>query len=139
MEHQETSPAPAQAPAGTGVLGAVLAVAATVALAVWVWNADVADPIPHRLFLVIWIAGGLLLAGEILSRDARVGRRIPLWGHVFYLGLLVGAALGTTAWSDLGAVFWYQLWWGGPLATALALALWEQYRHRRVSTPAQKP
>ncbi|WP_193789955.1 hypothetical protein [Streptomonospora alba] len=126
MEQQEASPT--RASSGTGVLGGVVPAAVTVALAAWAWNADVPSPVAHRVFLVVWGLGGLLLAGEHLSRGGRVGVRIATAGHVFYLGLLAGAALGTTAWSQLGAVFWYQLWWSGPLATALTLAVWERHR-----------
>ncbi|CAM3695012.1 hypothetical protein NORO109296_03460 [Nocardiopsis rhodophaea] len=42
---------------------------------------------------------------------------------MLYLGILVGTGLGTFPWSDAATVFWYQLWWGGPIATALALIL----------------
>ncbi|GAA1993979.1 hypothetical protein GCM10009799_19950 [Nocardiopsis rhodophaea] len=97
---------------------------ATAALTVWAWNAPLPEPITHRVFLIVWALGGLLLAAEAFTRGtSRLSAPLP-WGlRVLYLGILVGTGLGTFPWSDASTVFWYQLWWGGPIATALALIL----------------
>ncbi|GAA3754175.1 hypothetical protein [Salinactinospora qingdaonensis] len=54
---------------------------------------------------------------------------------MLYLGLLAGAALGTTAWSHLAAVFWYQLWWSVPRAAGLTLVIRDNRRVRPASHP----
>ncbi|ASU86298.1 hypothetical protein CDO52_18495 [Nocardiopsis gilva YIM 90087] len=104
--------------------GALLAAVATAALTVWAWNAPLPDPTAHHVFLIVWALGGLTLAAELFARGAsRLHTPVPRGVRVLVLGLLAGAALGTFPWNDAQVVFWYQLWWGGPVATALALTL----------------
>ncbi|GAA4889243.1 hypothetical protein [Streptomonospora salina] len=134
------SPAPVQPPTGGGAVGAAAAAGTAVALAAWHWNADVPDPVAHRVFLAVLVLGGLLLAAEPLNREPRMPVRIPTGAHLFYLGLLAGTALGTTAWSQLDSVFWYQLWWAGPLATGLVAAIWDRrYGRPRFGGDAHTP
>lgn len=39
-------------------------------LGCWFWNVAVPDPKTHRMFLVVWTVGGLLLAGDLVGRAA---------------------------------------------------------------------
>ncbi|WP_017537734.1 hypothetical protein [Nocardiopsis halophila] len=103
------------------------AAAASVALAAWAWGAPVPDPAAHRVFLAVWCAAALALA-------ALGSCRVPGALGVFALGGLLGAALGSTPWQSLDAVFWYQLWWTVPVASGLVLAV-RGARRGRVGGP----
>ncbi|WP_017555910.1 hypothetical protein [Nocardiopsis baichengensis] len=99
------------------------AAAASGALTAWAWGAPVPDPAAHRVFLGVWCTAALALA-------ALGSGRAPRALGVFALGGLVGAALGSTPWQSLDAVFWYQLWWTVPVASGLAAAVRSARRGR---------
>ncbi|NYH55285.1 hypothetical protein HNR06_004874 [Nocardiopsis arvandica] len=82
------------------------------------WDAAIPDLVAHRIFLATCMLVALLLALRLAT---------PLPGRMVQavaLGALIGVALGTTPWQELGEVFWYQLWWSVPLAVGIVLMLW---------------
>ncbi|NKY97795.1 hypothetical protein HGB44_08975 [Nocardiopsis dassonvillei subsp. albirubida] len=98
--------------------GAVVLVGVAAYLGWTSWDAAVPDLVTHRIFLTTCMVVALLLALRLVT---------PLPGRMVQavaLGALIGVALGTTPWQELGEVFWYQMWWSGPLAVGLALMLW---------------
>ncbi|TQN30245.1 hypothetical protein FHX37_0107 [Haloactinospora alba] len=117
-EHGTAANAPVLAAAAALALGAL-------ALGAWFRDAAVPDPRTHRMFLVVWTVGGLLLAGDLAGRRGIGGApRLLSPLHRVYVGLLAGIAVGTTVWSQPGPAFWHQLWWSGPITVALLLASW---------------
>ncbi|MBB6174640.1 hypothetical protein HNR23_004700 [Nocardiopsis mwathae] len=95
---------------------------ATLTLVVWGWGEPLPDPVSHRVFLIVLTLAGITLAACVFARDVPGPYSYTLYGvRLLAIGMLVGTAVGTFPWSDAHDVFWYQLWWGGALATALAL------------------
>ncbi|MBB6120311.1 hypothetical protein [Nocardiopsis algeriensis] len=99
------------------IAGALLFVAAAVAMAGSAWNAQVPDPGAHRVFLVVWAVAASLPGLRIATG------RPPRSTLAFAVGGLLGTALATTPWQALEAVYWYQLWWSVPVLAGLAVAM----------------
>ncbi|GAA4888299.1 hypothetical protein [Streptomonospora salina] len=118
-------------PGAAGGAGAAALALASPALAAWAWNADVADPVLHRMYLVAWAAGGPLSAVSCSVRA--LGRRPRLSADLdlFYAACLAGSAVGTTAWSRLGADWWIEHWWASPISAVLAVAAFSRNRRAR--------
>ncbi|WP_273843774.1 hypothetical protein [Rubrobacter calidifluminis] len=76
-----------------------------------------------RIFLVGWAVAAVmtvavrLLSGTISRRDGRGSGSLTAMELSYHLvvGCAVGLAIGTTDWSNLQIVGWWQLWWTVPL------------------------
>ncbi|ASU83332.1 hypothetical protein CDO52_11570 [Nocardiopsis gilva YIM 90087] len=77
------------------------------------------DPVQHRIFLTVWGLGVALLAFGLLRRAIPTVPSISRGWHAAYIGVLIGAALGSLPWSSTGSVFLYQVWWTVPLIAGL--------------------
>ena len=98
----------------------------------WAWDAAAPEPARHQIFLCLWLLGVGILAARLLfdglpQLELRVSRSVL----TFAIGVVGAAAVATMPWSDLGSVFWYQLWFSVPLATGLGLAAFRPSGGRR--------
>jgi hypothetical protein len=119
--------------------GAVLFVVG-VSLTLSAWDAAVPDPARHQIFLSLWLVGAVLLAAQLFL-DGLPGSPLYLTrgAMTFGIGLVAAAAVATMPWSDLGSVFWYQLWFSVPLLTGLAVAAFRPSAYRHGPGSGQNP
>lgn len=104
----------------------ILALTVATSLVALAWNSTGAATglVQMRIFLVGWavaavmtVAAGLLPAGTISRRDGRGSGSLTAMELSYHLvvGCVVGLAIGTTDWSNLHIVGWWQMWWTVPL------------------------
>ncbi len=86
------------------------------------WGDAVPDPARHQIFLSLWFLGAVLLAARLFLDGLPSAPYLPRSAVTFAIGLVGAASVATMPWSDLGSVFWYQLWFSVPLLTGLAYA-----------------
>ncbi|GAB3694447.1 hypothetical protein GCM10028793_15520 [Nocardiopsis oceani] len=113
-------------------LGGPVLLFAGLGLTLWAWGAAVPEPARLQIFLCLWLLGVGILAARLLfdglpQLELRVSRSVL----TFAIGVVGAAAVATMPWSDLGSVFWYQLWFSVPLATGLGLAAFRPSGGRR--------
>lgn len=101
---------------------AAFAVAAVLVAGAWDDAGAATGKLPMRIFLVGWamsagvISTGFAFAGLLPRHGRPVSRSIlPLAVLHVAVGLVVGLAVGTTDWTTLRLVGWWQLWWTIPL------------------------
>lgn len=101
-----------------------------VSLTLSAWDSAVPDPARHQIFLALWLVGAALLAARLFL-DGLPGSALylPRGAMTFGIGVVAAAAMATMPWSDLGSVFWYQLWLSVPLLTGLAVAAFRPSAH----------
>lgn len=111
-----------------------------VSLTLSAWDSVVPDPARHQIFLSLWLLGAALLAVRVFL-DGLPGSTLHLSRSVmtFGIGVVAAAAVATMPWSDLGSVFWYQLWFSVPLLTGLAVTAFHPSAHRRAPESGQYP
>ena len=103
----------------------ILALAITMGLVALAWNSTgtATGIVQMRIFLVGWAVAAVmtvavrLLSGTISRRDSRgFGSQTAMeLSYHLVVGCVVGLAIGTTEWSNLHIVGWWQLWWTVPL------------------------
>lgn len=100
------------------------------------WDAAVPDPARHQIFLSLWLLGAVVLAARLLF-DGLPTSSLNLSRSVvaFAIGVVAAASVSTMPWSDLGSVFWYQLWFSVPLLTGLAVVAFRPPAHRYPPDP----
>ncbi|WP_017590293.1 hypothetical protein [Nocardiopsis ganjiahuensis] len=105
-------------------------------LTLWAWNAAVPDPARHQIFLSLWLLGVAILAVRLFLDGLPTSPRYLSRGAVMFgIGTVAAAAVTTMPWSDLGSVFWYQLWFSVPLLAGLAAVAFRPSAHRCLPLP----
>jgi hypothetical protein len=126
-------------PVTPSAAGGLLLLVVGLGLTLSAWHTPVPDPARHQIFLSLWLLGAVLLAARVFL-DGLPGSTPYLSRSVMTFGIGVVAAVSVTTmpWSDLGSVFWYQLWFSVPLLTGLAVAAFRPSSptSRRPSGPA---
>lgn len=122
MEAPTRTPALSRPAVTPSAVGGAAVVVVGVSLTLSAWDSAVPDPARHQIFLSLWLVGAALLAVRLFL-DGLPGSplHLPRGALTFGIGVVAAAAVATMPWSDLGSVFWYQLWFSVPLLTGLAV------------------
>ncbi|WP_051073010.1 hypothetical protein [Nocardiopsis valliformis] len=132
MEAPTRTPALSRPAVTPSVVGGAVMLVIGVSLTLSAWDSVVPDPARHQIFLSLWLVGAALLAARLfLNGLPGSPLYVPRGAMTFGIGVVAAAAVATMPWSDLGSVFWYQLWLSVPLLTGLAVAAFHPsaYRH----------
>jgi hypothetical protein len=115
----------------------------TAALVVGTWNDTEAatNVVAMRVFLIGWALAAVVIVAESplatsKSHDGQGRRRgefFPTAQHVA-MGLVLGLAIGTTDWTSLRLIGWWQLWWTVPLLLAYIGFIGTLWRSSRASS-----
>lgn len=134
MEAHTRTRHPSRTPLNRAAVGGALLLVTGLWLTLVAWNDSVPDPARHRIFLSLWFMGVALLAARLfLDGPPGAAPRVSRSVVTFAIGVVSAASVATMPWTDLGSVFWYQLWFSVPLLTGLAYAAFRPGTDR--STP----
>ncbi|MFE9244425.1 hypothetical protein [Nocardiopsis sp. NPDC006938] len=122
MEVHTGTRGPGRAPLPPAAVGGPVVLVIGLTLALVAWNDPVPDPDRHRIFLSLWFLGAAVLAVRLFLDGLPSAPFLPRCAVTFGIGVVGAASAATMPWSDLGSVFWYQLWFSVPLLTGLAYA-----------------
>lgn len=96
------------------------------------------DSARHQIFLSLWLLGAVVLAVRLfLDGLPTSSLNLPRSAVTFGIGVVAAASVATMPWSDLGSVFWYQLWFSVPLLTGLAVVAFRPSAHRYPPDPVR--
>ncbi len=124
-------------PPTLGAVGGPVQLLVGLGLTLWAWNAAVPDPARHQIFLSLWLLGVAILSVRLFLDGLPASPwHLPRGAVMFGIGVVGAAAVATMPWSDLGSVFWYQLWFSVPLLTGMAAVAFRPSAHRYSPDPA---